>query len=143
MSDKTQKFCDMSLHSCNNGNNGISFNSLGTWAGGLGLLWAWIVHEIFGYLAYWWRTIFYDCCIFDIYEIKKHSQVKVIHGSTTDSISSCFLIHYIITSSLVVLRQRTDVLVAEPFFRLITLDASPIPSTFVARRRAGLLLYHS
>ena len=95
MSDKTQKFCDMSLHSCNNGSNGISFNSLGTWAGGLGLLWAWVVHESFGYLAYWWRTIFYDCCIFDIYEIKKHSQVKVIHGSTTDSISSCFLIHYL------------------------------------------------
>ena len=33
----------------------------------------------------------------DIHEIKKHAQVKVILAFTTESLSSCFLIHYVVT----------------------------------------------
>ena len=33
----------------------------------------------------------------DIYKIKKHSQIKVILAFTIESVSSCFLIHYIYT----------------------------------------------
>ena len=49
MSDRTQRLCDLSLYPCN---NAISFASPGTRACGLGLLWAWMVHEVFASLAY-------------------------------------------------------------------------------------------
>ena len=78
MSDKTQTFCDLSLHYCNNEisfafpetlsfhscNNGISFVFPETQACGLWLLWARMVHEIFACLSYWWGTISYDHCIY-------------------------------------------------------------------------------
>ena len=38
----------------------------------------------------------------DIHEIKKHAQVKVILAFTTESVSSCFLIHYICTIHAIV-----------------------------------------
>ena len=34
-------------------------------AGGLGLLWACVVHEIFACLTYWWGTASYDYCIYE------------------------------------------------------------------------------
>ena len=61
MSDRTQTFCDLSLYSCN---NVISFVSPGTRPCGLVLLWAWMVHEIFVCLAYWWGTISNDYLIY-------------------------------------------------------------------------------
>ena len=58
MSDKTQR-----SHSCN---NDITFASNGTRAYGLGLFWAWMLHETFICLAYWWRKISYDYCIYQL-----------------------------------------------------------------------------
>ena len=42
--------------------------------------------------------------MWDIYEIKKHSQVKVILAFTIESVSSCFLIHYICTIHVIVVK---------------------------------------
>ena len=63
MSGTTQKFCDLGLHFCN---NGISFASPGTQAYVFKLLWAWMVHEIFTCLSYWWGAISYDYCIYQL-----------------------------------------------------------------------------
>ena len=43
----------------------------------------------------------YKC---DIYEIKKHFQVKAILTFTIDSVRSCFLIHYIYTTHTIVVK---------------------------------------
>ena len=61
MSDRTQKFCDLSLHF---NKNGTSFASPVAQACGLGLPLAWMAKEIFAYLAYWWGMISYDYCIY-------------------------------------------------------------------------------
>ena len=61
MSDRTQTFCNLSLHLCN---NGISFASPRTQACELGLLWARMVHKIFACFAYWWGMTSYDWCIY-------------------------------------------------------------------------------
>ena len=79
MSDKTQEFCDLSLHSCN---NGVSIASPRTWACGLGLLWTWMVHKIFACLAYWRGTISYNYCIY---------RSKVLQQEYCDSVMIC---HY-------------------------------------------------
>ena len=43
----------------------------------------------------------YNC---NIYEIKKHFQVKAIIAFTIESVSSCFLIHYIYTIHAIVVK---------------------------------------
>ena len=40
----------------------------------------------------------------DIYEIKRHSQVKAILAFTIKSVSSCFSIHYIYTTHAIVVK---------------------------------------
>ena len=57
ISDRTRNFCALSLYSCN---NNISFAFPGTQTCGLGVLWEWVVYDIFTCLVYWWGTIFYD-----------------------------------------------------------------------------------
>ena len=61
MSDRTQNIYYLSLHSCN---NRISFTCPGALACELGLLWAWMLYEVFACLAYWWGKISWNYCIY-------------------------------------------------------------------------------
>ena len=56
MPDRTQRFCSLSLSFCN---NGILFASLGTQAYVLGLLWPWMVQDIFACFTYLWERLLY------------------------------------------------------------------------------------
>ena len=89
----------------------------------------------------------YDSLQVRQHEIKKHSQAKLILAFTIDSVSSCFLTHYIYTTHMIVvklddIRTRNRCFVSWTFFCLIWLDVSRIPSTFLSRRRTGLLWYY-
>ena len=147
MSDRAQKFCDLSLHSCN---NSISFVFPGTWTCGLGLLWEWMVHEIFTCLACWWGTISYDYCIYQSkllpqqfwnsvmichYQVLcKHydclqvrhlwdQKVKAMLAFTIESVSSWFfLIHCIYTTHAIIV--KLDVTTRNMCFRWWTLYLS-------------------
>ena len=117
MSYRTQRFCDLSFYSCN---SGISFASPRTWACGLGLLWTWMVHEIFACLAYWRGTISFNYFIYQSklllqefwnslmiyhYQVrwKQHDFLQVQHPwhQKAESACSCFLIHYMYTNVIV------------------------------------------
>ena len=85
----------------------------------------------------------YTC---DIYEIKEHSQVKVVLAFTIESVSSCFLIHFIYTIHVIVV-NRDDVRTRNKCFCCRTFCSSHyvsplIPSKFISRDRTGLLSYH-
>lgn len=131
MSDRTQIFCYLSLHSCS---NSISFTSAWTRASGLGPLKAWMVHEIFACLVYLWGTITYNYYIFESklspnnfrnslmtcrYQVsckqyhclqvqrlldKKHSQIKAIYTFEIESVSLWFLNHYIYITDAIVIK---------------------------------------
>ena len=114
MSDRRQKLCDLSLHSCN---NGISVASPGTLACGLILLWAWTVWDfcklglLVGnnfsqslYLSIKAFATTIDCLQVQHLWDQKLSQVKVIIAFTIKSVSSCFLIHYIYTAHFIVVK---------------------------------------
>ena len=142
MSDRTQNCRDLSLHYCN---NAIWLASSGTRACKLGLLWAWMVHEIFAWLAYYWETISYDYCIYQYkflpqlfwylvmichYQVlcKQYDRLQVRHvwGQKTFSGKSdtyfynrvckqLFLIHYIFTTQAIVDKKQVFMLLKSLF----------------------------